>query len=69
MSKVNFFAQGLGLKPLSADPTSPTDGQLYMSDGTVRAAGLWRYSSTSVAWLAVGSGGGGLDVFHTEDYC
>ena len=68
MSKVNFFAQGLGLKPLSADPTGPVDGQLYMSDGTARAAGLWRYSSTSVAWLAVGSGGGGLDVFHTEDF-
>lgn len=68
MSKVNFFAQGMGLKPLSADPASPSDGQLQMADGTVRAAGLYRYSSASVAWIAVGSGGGGLDVFHTENF-
>lgn len=64
--KVNFYRQGLGLVPVSADPTGPESGQLQMSDGTVRAAGLWRYDGSD--WVAVGSGGGGLDVFHTEDF-
>ena len=35
----------------SADPTNPVEGQIFNSDGTSRAAGLWQY--TSGAWIKV----------------
>jgi microcystin-dependent protein len=66
MSKLKSFKIGLNLDPRSSDPTSPAEGDLYFSDGTARAKGLWQYKDS--AWTEIGSGGGGLDVFLTESF-
>jgi len=66
MSDVKKFERGITLLPVSADPSNPVTGQLQISDGTARAAGMWRYDGT--AWQVIGSGGGGLDSFHTETF-
>lgn len=34
------------LRPQSADPASPAQGEVFESDGTVRSAGLWHYNGT-----------------------
>ena len=47
----------LNLVPVSADPNSPAEGDLQMSDGTARAAGLWQYINS--AWTEMGGGGSG----------
>jgi len=62
---IKQFATGIGLKPVSADPSNPTQGQLQYADGTVRAEGLWRYDGT--AWQQVGSGAGSYDIFFQEN--
>lgn len=54
--QVKFFSEGVGVVPVSADPTSPAQGQLQYSDGTARAEGLWVYSGSQ--WLPIASGGG-----------
>lgn len=47
----NFFRvyEGIGLKPRSTDPTSPVEGDLFFSNGTPRAKGLWEYKNS--AWV------------------
>jgi hypothetical protein len=62
---IKQFINGLGLKPVSADPSSPVQGQLQYADGTIRAEGLWRYDGT--AWQQVGSGAGSYDIFYQEN--
>jgi len=62
---IKQFITGIGLKPVSADPSNPTQGQLQYADGTVRAEGLWRYDGT--AWQQVGSGAGSYDIFFQEN--
>lgn len=58
---------GINLEPLSADPSNPKEGDFQFADGTARAKGLWVYQDG--AWSqAGGSGGGGLDVFYSEDF-
>lgn len=42
--------EDLILTPVSADPLSPVEGQLQVSDGTARAAGLWVYQGA--AWTS-----------------
>ena len=49
------------LTPLNADPSNPTTGMIYCSNGTPRAAGLWEWNGT--AWVLLG-GGGLLNVYH-----
>jgi hypothetical protein len=66
MSKLKSFKTGINLDPVSADPSSPAEGDLQYSDGTVRAKGLWQYKDG--AWAEIGSGGGGLDTFLAEDF-
>ena len=65
MTKLIQF-NALNLIPQSADPSSPAEGDIFRSDGTSRSKGVWEYRDS--AWQQVGgSGGGGLDVFHTQD--
>lgn len=51
--------------PQSADPTNPTEGQVFRSDGTVRAKGLWEYRDGS--WKSVGTGTGSPDTICLVD--
>ena len=61
------ISNGLNLDPISSDPLNPTEGDIQVSDGTVRAKGLWIYKDG--AWEgAGGGGGGGLDTFYTQDF-
>lgn len=47
--------------PLSADPSNPTEGDVFYSDGTSRTEGLWFYKNA--AWLRLAEGSAGaLDV-------
>lgn len=50
---------GLNLRPQAADPTNPKDGDLFYSDGTARAKGIWQYKDGT--WATVGGGSGSLD--------
>jgi hypothetical protein len=43
----------LNLIPQSADPTSPNEGDVYRSDGTVRPEGIWEYRNST--WQQIGS--------------
>lgn len=45
---------GVIYTPLSADPSNPKEGQLFYSDGTIRAEGLWVYKNSN--WSQVGAG-------------
>ena len=45
---------GVIYTPLAADPSNPKEGQLFYSDGTARAEGLWVYKDTN--WTQVGAG-------------
>lgn len=54
------------LTPQSADPANAADGMLYVSDGTAREKGLWRYDSSASAWVKVGSGLN-TDVVYIDD--
>ena len=65
-TNIKQFLTGIGLVPQSSDPVSPVEGQLQFADGTVRASGLWQYKS--LQWQAIGGGGGGLDVFFSEEF-
>ncbi len=40
------------LAPQSADPGSPDEGELFYSDGTARAEGLWYYTGTGWAQVS-----------------
>lgn len=66
MSKVRRFYNGIAFEPLSADPSSPVQGQIQFADGTARAEGLWQYKGG--AWTSIGGGGGSLDFFYAEDF-
>ena len=48
---------GINLDPQSTDPTNPAEGDIFRSDGTVRAVGVWEYKNG--AWVQLGSGGQG----------
>lgn len=52
--------------PQSADPTNPVDGMTFISDGTSREKGLWRYDQASTSWVKVGSGAN-TDVIYIDD--
>ena len=52
--------------PLSADPTNPTEGDVFYSDGTSRSEGLWVYKD--LTFIPVSASSGGLDVYSTEDF-
>lgn len=56
--KTKFYSEGLGLVPVSADPASPSQGQMQYSDGTARAEGLWRYNGTE--WVRLGGSSGDI---------
>lgn len=60
------FRNGIHLQPLSADPSSPAEGDIFVSDGTSRGKGLWIYKDG--AWTKAGGGSGGLDTFLAEDF-
>jgi len=51
------FKTGVTLDPQSADPGTPTEGQLQYADGTARSEGLWTYDGASWNLLASGSVG------------
>jgi hypothetical protein len=53
---IKQFKTGLGLEPLSADPSNPIDGQIYLSDGTARTEGLYRYDSSQAEWVSFDAG-------------
>jgi hypothetical protein len=53
------FETGITLDPQSADPSSPSEGQIQYSDGTARAAGLWQYKAGN--WQSIGGGAGDAD--------
>lgn len=44
----------INFTPLAADPSNPNEGDLFYSDGTPRALGLWTYISG--AWAQVSTG-------------
>lgn len=48
--KTKFYSEGLGLVPVSTDPSSPAQGQMQYSDGTARTEGVWVYDGTN--WIA-----------------
>jgi hypothetical protein len=48
------FHNGINLEPLSSDPSNPKEGDLHISDGTARTAGLWQYLSS--AWVLFSAG-------------
>lgn len=57
---------GLFLKPVSADPSNPAEGDIQFSDGTARAKGLWVYKDG--AWSeAGGSGQGGINYLEGDN--
>lgn len=53
--------QWLNLRPRSADPTNPEEGDIYYSDGTPRAEGPYVYQNGS--WLSLGVGSVGNIAF------
>jgi hypothetical protein len=61
----NQKSGGMGFDPQAADPSNPKAGDIFMSDGTSRAAGLWRYSGTD--WVQVGSGVGSPSIYGIFD--
>lgn len=48
------FGTGITLEPQSADPASPSEGQLQYADGTTRTEGLWVYKNG--AWVQPDAG-------------
>lgn len=53
----------MNLKPISADPSNPVEGDIQYSDGTHRAPGLWQYKATN-GWVFVGASGGQKNYFN-----
>jgi len=51
--------------PQSADPPNPVVGQVFNSDGTSRAEGLWRYTSSNT-WEQLGAGNSGSKNYVTN---
>ncbi len=61
------FYNGAGFRPQASDPTNPTDGDIFFSNGTPRSKGFHKWQDSQ--WQVLGgSGGGGLDVFFKEDH-
>lgn len=54
----NPIVETLGVTPLSADPSTPTEGLIYYSDGTSRATGFWQYDGS--IWKPLGSNTSGF---------
>lgn len=54
--------------PQSADPSTPTEGMIFFSDGTSRAEGFWQYVNGE--WLELGSGdaAGGINYILNPDF-
>lgn len=52
------FVDGINLKPLSADPTNLKNGDIFVSDGTVRAKGMWQYKDGVITQIGSGSASG-----------
>jgi hypothetical protein len=61
----NKFKNGIYVDPQSADPSSPAEGDLFFSDGTSRAKGLWQYKDG--AWAEFGSSGSSGINYMTDD--
>jgi len=55
---------GIGLEPVSADPSNPVQGQIQYSDGSARAEGLWVYDGSS--WNQIPEGSLGSKNLRTE---
>lgn len=53
----NFTAGGVGFTPQAADPTSPKEGDIFRSDGTSRAEGLWQYKGGAWVFMTEGTAG------------
>lgn len=49
----NIKNGGVNLDPLSTDPSNPKEGDLFVSDGTPRVAGLHRYDGSN--WIEIGN--------------
>lgn len=52
------FDNGIYLDPQSSDPSSPTEGDLWISDGTSQTEGLYRRNSGG-AWVKMAEGSAG----------
>lgn len=61
----NQSAGGMGFDPRSSDPANPKAGDIQVSDGTVRAKGLWEYKNGG--WSQVGAGNTDLAVYRQFD--
>jgi hypothetical protein len=59
------FKNSINIEPQSSDPSSPAEGDIFVSDGTSRAAGAWQYISG--AWAEFGGGGSGGINYMTDD--
>jgi hypothetical protein len=59
------FKNSINVDPQSADPSNPAEGDIFVSDGTSRAAGAWQYISG--AWAQFGGGGAGGINYMTDD--
>jgi len=63
----NFY-NGINLRPLPADPTNPKEGDLHVSDGTARAAGIYRFDGASLQKLVEGAAGNLTVTTKTDNY-
>jgi hypothetical protein len=52
--------KGATFTPRSDNPSSPVEGDIYYSDGTVRDRGFWEYVNNQWQRLGGGQGGGGV---------
>ena len=68
---VKKYKKGITLEPQDANPSNPQDGQFQnaSSSHSTLAEGTYRYNAGTASWEEMGGGaGGGLDVFHTEQF-
>lgn len=54
----------LRLTPQSSDPTNPAEGEIFRSDGTSRAKGLWEYKDSN--WVQIGSDSQGIKNYFSD---
>ena len=68
MDNAKTLDKGLRLNPQSSDPSNPLEGDLFISNGTPRAAGLWRYDGAAFQRLLEGAAGNLTVTTQTLDY-
>lgn len=64
MSNVKTYKTGIAIASVSADPSSPVEGQIQNSDGTHRTAGLWQYLGGAWERVPLTSDIAGADMPH-----